>query len=81
MNVSKLLFDHQDVFKVISVDNQIDSVNIYVQGKVSKGYCPNCELPSVKLHSYYTRRFIDLPVFGKCPPHYLESPKILLRHA
>ncbi|MES2653389.1 MAG: ISL3 family transposase [Bacteroidota bacterium] len=75
MNLTAILFRSPDVFKVISVDNQTDQICIYVQTKQEKPACPNCCEPSTKLHSYYTRRFNDLPAFGKSCSIYLKTRK------
>lgn len=75
MNVTNLIFSSADVFKVISVDNQADHINIYVQSRQRICLCPNCCEPSTKLHSYYTRKFNDLPTFGKACRIFLKSRK------
>ncbi|WP_288883417.1 ISL3 family transposase [Pedobacter panaciterrae] len=75
MNVSKLIFSSIDPFKVISVDNQANFVNIYVQSRQRICRCPDCLKPSKKLHSYYSRKFRDLPTFGKNCIIYLRSRK------
>ncbi|QNL48139.1 ISL3 family transposase [Olivibacter sp. SDN3] len=72
MNATKIIFNSGDSFRVISVDNQIDKLNIYVQSTQKGSACPNCCLVSSRIHSYYTRKFNDLPSFGK-------SSRILLR--
>ncbi|MBE9601513.1 ISL3 family transposase [Pedobacter sp. MC2016-24] len=70
-----LIFSSVDVFKVISVDNQADYINIYVQSRQRICLCLNCCEPSTKLHSYYTRKFNDLPTFGKACKIFLRSRK------
>jgi len=75
MNLSKLIFSSTDPFKVVSVDNQVDFVNIYVQSSQRVCCCPDCLSPSKKLHSYYLRKFRDLPTFGKPCNIYLQSRK------
>lgn len=64
-NLTKLIFSPIDSFKVVSVDNQADFVNIYVQSRQRICHCPDCLSPSTKLHNYYLRKFRDLPTFGK----------------
>lgn len=75
MNLTKLIFSSIDPFKVVSVDNQVDFVNIYVQSRQRICRCPDCLSPSKKLHSYYLRKFRDLPTFGKSCNIYLQSRK------
>ncbi|MGO3807546.1 MAG: ISL3 family transposase, partial [Sphingobacterium sp.] len=75
MNVNKILFDSNNSFKVITVENHFDLINIYLKNNIKQGCCPNCELPSAKVHSYYTRKFLDLPVFGKSSNIYLKARK------
>lgn len=75
MNASKLVFSDGDPFKVISVDNRQDELSIYVQSTSRSAFCPNCCIPSEKIHSYYTRKLADLPVFGKTSLIFLRSRK------
>jgi len=42
MNLTKLIFSQIDPFKVVSVDNQADFVNIYVQSRQKICCCPDC---------------------------------------
>lgn len=75
MNLSKLIFSSIDPFRVVSVDNQAGFINIYVQSRQRICRCPDCLIPSKKLHSYYSRKFRDLPTFGKSSNIYLQSRK------
>ncbi|TBO44543.1 transposase family protein [Pedobacter kyonggii] len=43
--------------------------------KNKKSLCPNCEESSSKVHSYYTRKFADLPAFGKYSKIVLRARK------
>ena len=49
MNATKIIFNPKDPFRVISVDNQLDRLNIYVQSKKKSSHCPNCLAASSKL--------------------------------
>ncbi|WP_150113832.1 transposase family protein, partial [Sphingobacterium thalpophilum] len=80
MNASKLVFSNGDRFKVISVDNRQDELRIYVQSGTGSVSCPNCCIPSKRIHSYYTRKIADLPVFGKTSVIFLRSRKFYCRH-
>ncbi|MBE8714815.1 ISL3 family transposase [Sphingobacterium hungaricum] len=75
MNVNKIIFNGTSQFKVVSVDSDMDSFTIYVLGKGKISFCPNCEQVSSKVHSYYTRKFADLPTFGKCSKIILRAHK------
>lgn len=75
MNATNLVFSEDDPFKVVSVENRQEEVCIYVQSRKRFGICPNCCSTSKKVHSYYTRRLNDLPVFGKPSRIYLRSRK------
>jgi len=75
MTLTNLIFSSDNVFKVISVDNQVDLINIYVQSRQKCCLCPNCCEPSTKIHSYYIRKFKDLPTFGKACRIFLKSRK------
>lgn len=79
MNASKLVFSDGDPFRVVSVDNRQDELNIYVQSTNGSGVCPNCCIPSGKVHSYYSRKLDDLPVFGKTSRIFLRSRKFYCR--
>jgi transposase len=79
MNASKLAFPDEDPFDVISVDTRQDEVYIYVQSTSRSGICANCCTPSVKVHSYYTRKLDDLPMFGKISRIFLRSRKFYCR--
>jgi transposase len=65
MNIDKLILDSEDRFEVISIDRQYESIVINVTSNSSEGFCPLCEKRSCTIRSYYTRRFEDLPAFGK----------------
>ncbi|MFC3563721.1 ISL3 family transposase [Pedobacter jamesrossensis] len=75
MNASKVIFNNASQFKVVSVDSLADSFIIYISSKNRKSFCPNCEEASSKVHSYYTRKFADLPAFGKCSQIVLRARK------
>ncbi|AMP99740.1 hypothetical protein AY601_2863 [Pedobacter cryoconitis] len=75
MNASQVIFNNVNQFKVVSVDNETDSFIIYISSKSKKSFCPNCEEASSKVHSYYTRKFADLPAFGKCSKIVLRARK------
>lgn len=75
MNASKLVFLDGDPFKVVSVDNLQCELNIYVQSTNGSSICPNCCIPSSRVHSYYNRKLDDLPVFGKTSHIFLRSRK------
>lgn len=79
MNASHLVFSDGDPFRVVWVDNRQDELNIYVQSTNSSGVCPNCCIPSGKVHSYYIRKLDDLPVFGKTSHIFLRSRKFYCR--
>jgi transposase len=42
-----------------------DTIFIHVVSNRQKVICPYCGKPSVKAHSYYKRRFQDMPMQGK----------------
>lgn len=79
MNASKLVFSDGDRFKVITVDSVQEELRIYVQSTTESATCPNCCIPSKRIHSYYTRKIADLPVFGKTSLIFLRSRKFYCR--
>jgi len=79
MNASKLVFSDDTPFKVLSVDNRQNESRIYVQPTARSAICPNCCVKSKRIHSYYTRKIADLPVFGKTSVIFLRSRKFYCR--
>lgn len=76
MNASKLVFsDDSDNLSVISVDNQQDVLVVYVQSTTRCASCLNCCITSKRIHSYYSRKIADLPVFDKISRIILRSRK------
>ncbi|MYY49931.1 transposase family protein [Elizabethkingia anophelis] len=66
---------------MLSFDNQEDEYRLYVQSRTLSAICPNCCTPSKKIHSCYTRKIADLPVFGKISVIFLRSRKFYCRQA
>ena len=64
MNYRELVFDDPDEFDVIAVDRKMDKVTITVASKQHGSDCPICGIKSAKVHSYYTRSLMDLPMLG-----------------
>lgn len=79
MNASKAIFNNASQFKVVSIENLSDSFIIYISSKNKMSICPNCEEDSSKVHSYYTRKFADLPAFGKLSRIVLRARKFYCR--
>lgn len=80
MNASKLLFSDDDPFRVVSVDNCDDELRIYVKSTSPWAVCPNCCIQSRKIHSYYSRKVSDLPVFSKKSLIFLQARKFYCHH-
>lgn len=81
MVAEKLLFSSTEMFRVISVDRIENLANIYVISTRKNCYCPNCCAPARGVHSYYTRMFKDLPVFGNQTNIYLRARKFYCRES
>ena len=64
MNYKELVFDDSDEFDVMAVDRKKDRVTITVASKQQGNDCPICGMKSSKVHSYYTRSLMDLPMLG-----------------
>ncbi|MBK1439660.1 ISL3 family transposase [Parapedobacter sp. ISTM3] len=79
MNAEKIILDTEDHYRVVSVDRLRDCINIYVESVQAQCLCPNCCLPAGKVHSYYTRRFSDLPAFGSPCTLFLKARKFRCR--
>lgn len=60
----ELVFDgRSDIFEVNSVERHMDKVVLHITSKQPEGKCPDCDTEGA-LHSYYSRRIKDLPIFG-----------------
>lgn len=79
MNAEKIILDADDRFRVVSVDRQRECIIIYVESIQAQCLCPNCCLPASSVHSYYTRRFSDLPAFGSPCMLFLKARKFRCR--
>lgn len=75
MCIYKLFFNRSRAFKVISMVNEGDKVILLVTSRAKESICPNCELPSKKIHSYYNRKLTDLPVLDKKTFIHLKARK------
>ena len=51
-------------FEYESHESSGGTLYIYVVSNRKEAACPNCGLPSDKVHSWYKRRFKDLPIQG-----------------
>lgn len=72
---ANMIFPQPDVFNVISVNHESDEVHIYVSSKQTNCLCPGCRLASLKVYSYYSRVFKDLPVLGNKVRLFLKARK------
>jgi transposase len=72
---ANMIFSQPDTFNVISVNQESEEVHIYVESKQTNCLCPNCGLVSLKVHSYYSRVFKDLPAFGNKVRLFLRARK------
>jgi transposase len=64
MPYNELMFGGSEIFEVITAEKEDGKVLIYVRSKQSGSFCPNCNELSSRIHSYYTRRIMDLPMVG-----------------
>ncbi len=42
-----------------------DTIYIHIKSNKIEACCPDCNTPSERIHSRYTRSFQDLPISGK----------------
>ncbi|HFK5574931.1 TPA: ISL3 family transposase, partial [Elizabethkingia anophelis] len=71
---SILSFSH--LFTILSIQTISDKVHINLQSTQPECFCPNCNIPSSKVHSYYTRKFKDLSIVGKETVIFLKTRKL-----
>jgi transposase len=62
MPYNELMFGGSEIFEVITAEKEDGKVSIYVRSKQSGSKCPNCNELSSRIHSYYTRKIMDLPM-------------------
>ena len=55
-----------------------ESLTVVLATTASSSACPLCDFDSSRVHSRYTRRFADLPCFGKSRPTARHGPPVLL---
>lgn len=64
MPYEELMFGKSEIFQVIRAENKDGKVIIYVDSKQPGSNCPECKDLSLRIHSYYTRKIMDLPMVG-----------------
>lgn len=62
MDLSQLLPDH---FQLIDHHVGETTIQIGLVAIQTVGYCPACQMPANKVHSFYQRTLTDLPIVGK----------------
>ncbi|MDA7716901.1 ISL3 family transposase [bacterium] len=76
MKAKNIILSDEDAFEIVSVIREYDYVHIYLESKQKYCFCPKCNAASTKLHSYYSRTFKDLPMFGNKSTIFLRSRKL-----
>jgi hypothetical protein len=61
----ELVFDSPDDFEVTGTIKRAGMIMINVESKQIGSNCPGCDKRSFRIHSYYTRTVMDLPVMEK----------------
>jgi transposase len=64
MPYDELMFGESQIFQVITAQKKDGKVLIYVNSKQPGSNCPECNDLSSRIHSYYTRKIMDLPMVG-----------------
>jgi transposase len=64
MIYNELMFGGSEIFQVITAEREDEKVLIYVKSKQLGSNCPLCNELSSRVHSYYARRIMDLPMVG-----------------
>jgi transposase len=64
MPYNVLVFEGSEIFQVITAEKEDGKVLNYVKSKQSGSNCPKCTELSSRIHSYYTRKIMDLPMAG-----------------
>ncbi len=60
-----VLFPDLPGFSVEQIERTEKGIRITARATGSFAYCPDCQQASSRVHSYYTRRPIDLPSSGR----------------
>jgi len=64
MTYNESMFEGSENFQVTTVEKEEGQVLIYVKSKQLGSKCPLCNELSSRIHSYYSRRIMDLPMIG-----------------
>ena len=62
MTYQEMIFDRSESFRVIKTEKDDRKAVIYVESAQDGSNCPRCNELSNRVHSYYTRRVMDLPI-------------------
>ena len=60
-----ILFPDLPGFSVEQIERTEKGIRITARATASSAYCPDCQQASSRIHSYYTRRPLDLPSSGR----------------
>jgi transposase len=65
MKCKVLIFDDlKNDLNVLKVEKQGNKVFVTVKNKLNRSRCPSCHKLSKAVHSYYSRKVLDLPILG-----------------
>jgi hypothetical protein len=64
MTYNEIVFEGSEYFQVLETKKIDKNVSIFVESKQFGSNCPLCKELSNRVHNYYTRRVMDLPMLG-----------------
>lgn len=62
--LNDLLFDGENSFQVVSTEKRDGKVLVNVESRQNGCHCPLCNAKSFRVHSYYFRTILGLPMLG-----------------
>jgi transposase len=77
----KTLLADPAVLRLEKIVCSSDQITLFVISTQMRSYCPRCELPSVKVHSRYSRRLADLPWEGIGVRLHLQARKFFCQNS
>src|ERR1700760_4937350 len=80
MPYDELMFGGSEMFQVITAEKKDGKILIYVDSKQPGSNCPECNDLSTRIHSYYTRKIMDLPMVGSQTWLILNARKFYYRN-
>lgn len=67
-------------FKSFNIDEESETITLYLKSTIEKEKCKCCGLESSSVHSWYVKKFTDLPLDNKYTHCELENKMFICRN-